>query len=76
MCEKNCQNQISRPFFVTKLMHKVYRGKNRQTPQFVYFCNLKTLLKQNNHPKSENSPNLVTMLTMYKSRWATTQAAF
>jgi hypothetical protein len=27
-----------------------------------YFCNLKKLPKENNHPVGENSPNLVTLV--------------
>jgi hypothetical protein len=57
---KNAQKE-PQPNFLSKLVHNFYRGKT--LPQYLcYFCNLqKYMLKVNNHPFGENSPNLVTL---------------
>jgi hypothetical protein len=49
------------PFFCQKIMHQFYRGKSgpKLWATVVIF---KRLPIENNHPKGENSLNLVTLL--------------
>jgi hypothetical protein len=57
VCEK-----IAQPIFLSKSIQNYYRGK-RQHQILGSFLNFLQAAQKNTHPISENSPNLVTLLS-------------